>query len=66
MRLKTSCYNRPYTIRYSDKFQNFVMVFESLERAKSHADELKRPVYFEGRKIVYEPQNKEDKKCSCL
>lgn len=61
MRLKTDGRNRPYTIRYSDKFQSFVMAFESLEQAKSHADELKRPVYFEGRKIVYEPQSKEDK-----
>ncbi len=46
---------KPYTISYRSPLQNFTMAFKDLHKAILKANELKRPVYDENGKLVYEP-----------
>ena len=46
---------KPYTISYRSSLQNFTMAFKDLHKAILKANELKRPVYDENGKLVYEP-----------
>ena len=47
---------KPYTISYRSALQNFTMAFKDLHKAILKANELKRPVYDENGKLVYEPE----------
>ena len=47
---------KPYTISYRSSLQNFTMAFKDLHKAILKANELKRPVFDENGKLVYEPK----------
>lgn len=48
---------RPCRVYYKSLYMNFELAFSSLEKAKDRADELNRPVFYNGR-VVYEAHSR--------